>query len=185
MTTSRRAIIGAAAALAGGSIVNLTAISATGAAQPDDPIFTAIDAYQRAEAFHGECLVKADAIEQQYWNLEKEYKAHLRAHAERAPDISDDDFDKLIRVAAKEKASADADMDECWRLRHLGGDAERAAEDALLATVPTTTAGMLAMLSHMMPDGKPLSPLRATFSGDNEQVAAFIETLATFLRRQS
>ncbi len=160
-TLTRRAAIGAtAAALAGGAALNLTAIAATRAAEPD-PVFAAIEAYKRAAAFHHECLVKADALEQRFWNLKAEYDGDV------------------------ERARVEAGMDECWGLRHLGGDAERAAEDALLATVPMTSAGLLAMITLMVPDGKPLSPLRWTFSRDNEQVAAFMQTLAAFVRERA
>lgn len=118
MTThlTRRAI--ARSVLAGVAAVPALAIPTLAEAVTTDPVFAAIEKLRAAHAYHGECLIKADAIEQKIW-------ARRRAN---------------LAVPRK-------DVDEMESLRDRGVEVEGEARAAFLAIRPTSRAGAAAMVS--------------------------------------
>jgi hypothetical protein len=162
-----------------------------------DPIYAAIDTYKRAYAFHGECCERGEPIEEAFHAKVRELEANLEENREWAtaemkkfyirskPDVTDDEAFTLLRIAGIRLIRAETGMDEAERLYSEGSNAETAARTAMLRTTPTTTAGMLALLTLILGEIEgPKATTMADIFGDDEAVL-LLSSLASFARTQA
>ena len=182
----------------GGSLAALalpTTAAAVCIAPGPDPIFEAIAAYKRGYAYHAAMLKKADVIEQAMWDDYHELCGLIDTN----PDIVEsfrgcikgegmattENAVAMLKQTAHERARKTANMDECWRLRTEGSNAECDAMDAMLATVPTSRAGALALIEFVLGEAEGGETTFGDMFSQDPTVTTLLETMASFLRRQA
>ena len=162
-----------------------------------DPIFPAIEAYKRGFAFHLECLRKADPIEAACWrerdamdamlekNREKAVPPFLATLRETDPGATPDEAFEMLKAIGREMVERRSNMPECYRLRAEGSDAECDATDAMLATVPTSTAGALALVELVLGESEEEQTTLGDMFAQDESVTTLLKSMACFLRGQA
>ena len=158
IVSRRIAITGMCAAVA------VPAGAAAAVCAAPDPVYAAMAEWKKADAFHRQCLSKADDIEVRHFDERREMEAVAEANkAEVAvemrrllklPDLSQDDAVKVITQIYTRHLDEGPDGIEIERLRSAGHEAEASARDAMLATVPTTKAGALALVTFLHADSE-------------------------------
>lgn len=167
---NRRTILAGAAAVPVAALPALPALAGEA-----DPVFAAIENYNRAYAFHADCLDKSEVLELQVESMASEQAdreapeciPHRAAFdAAKWPGFDLDDSDPVM-IAYRKLQSAYCDSKhnkirchllwgeledhplsiEMYRLRNEGSHAQTKAGWALADTVPTTAAGALALIN--------------------------------------
>ena len=196
-TTERRQVSRReAGATIGGAALALVAAGTALPAQAAslDPIFAAIERYKAGYAHHGQCLNKADALEQTIFDKWNEFEADLKERsAEAVPQMLtvlqekgtvsatwDNAYALLRRVGRKqiEQENGGAEID---RLREEGSHAEMDALETLLRTVPTTAAGAAALLALIRDARERGDTIVDVLT--NEDLGALLTSLETFFRK--
>jgi hypothetical protein len=202
--TRRRFLSQAAGAAAGGAALALATVSAkAGAAVPMavlapsgvDPIFALIEAYRTAAKTHAEACSefsrREEILIEQGWGLGP-FISVLDVSGPRAPYpvlVYKHEYvdvhvppDRFREVNAAAHASLDAKFEQHKgilgdneKVMYAAMDAETEAVDELVSTVPTSIAGVLALLE--------LGPeLRRASGLDDDQAAAILVSVADALR---
>jgi len=157
--TRRALLTGVAAA----SVALAVPTIAAGAASTD-PIYAAIETHKAAFNFHGECIDKASKLEtivfaarRAYENAPEALKVEaaerfLPALLPTHPDATPATARRMLDAVAREEIDKDHETEiaEADRLQAEGCDAEWSATRALVATVPTTAAGVTAMIEYTL-----------------------------------
>ena len=172
-TITRRTALAGAAAMIPATAIPALALAGAGS----DPAFAAIENYKRSFVFHGECLEKAERLDD---GIAEIARATADAQHREGPAlyekykatpfpprrVADDDPAWLAfrsaqdayclsehnaaRLAALKELEEHPLNIEKGRLQEEGSDTQAAAAWALFETVPTTPAGAAAMLLYVL-----------------------------------
>jgi len=168
MTThiTRRAI--ASSVLAGVAAVPLASIPAIAAT---DPIHSLIDRLRLAHDYHGNCLKKADAIEEVIFA--RQGKVERLLASENLP------REKSLRLLRRAYANIqdECGADEMYALRDLGSETELNTCRKFLTTVPQTDSGASPITRFFIEN----FDSNGLHIFEQEDAADLIETLSAYL----